>query len=213
VNSICLPEKFVTANVYLEDAMRKFLLLAGFSVFALSFSACAQTVVEDEPVELSKAEESASAMSSDRMGEIIQKFDEDATIEDNRITFKVRERDLLIVFDNNADRMRIVTPIIQAAAVPESVHERMLQANFDAVLDSRYAIANELVWAVFIHRLSTLNEDDLMSGIAQTYAAAQTFGSAYTSGVIVFGGGDSNSLHEELLEELENKPKKEDQGI
>ncbi len=193
--------------------MRKFLLLAGFSVFALSFSACAQTVAEDEPVESSKAEESASAMSSDRMGEIIQKFDEDATIEDNRITFKVRERDLLIVFDNNADRMRIVTPIIQAAAVPESVHERMLQANFDAVLDSRYAIANELVWAVFIHRLSTLNEDDLMSGIAQTYAAAQTFGSAYTSGVIVFGGGDSNSLHEELLEELENKPKKEDQGI
>ncbi len=119
----------------------------------------------------------------------------------------------MIVFDNDADRMRIITPILQASAVPTDVHERMLQANFDAVLDSRYAIANDVVWSTFIHRLSTLNEDDLLSGIAQTYAAAETFGTTYTSGVIVFGGGDSNSLHEDLLEELEKLPKKEDTGI
>lgn len=156
---------------------------------------------------------SETVMNGDKMAALIQKFDQDAEVTANRITFKVRERDVMVVYDNEADRMRIMSPIIQAAAVPEEIHERMLQANFDAVLDSRYAIANEIVWSVFIHRMSSLNEDDFQSGIAQTYTAAETFGGAYTSGAMVFGGGDTNSLHEELLEEIENRPRKEDQGI
>jgi len=140
---------------------------------------------------------SETVMNGDKMAALIQKFDQDAEVTANRITFKVRERDVMVVYDNEADRMRIMS----------------LQANFDAVLDSRYAIANEIVWSVFIHRMSSLNEDDFQSGIAQTYTAAETFGGAYTSGAMVFGGGDTNSLHEELLEEIENRPRKEDQGI
>ncbi len=159
------------------------------------------------------ADITSGAMTSDKMAKLIQKFDKDAEIGENRVTFKVRDRDLMVVYDKDADRMRIMAPIIQAAAVPEEIHARMLQANFDAVLDSRYAIANEIVWSVFIHRMSTLNEDDFLSGVAQTYTAAETFGTAYTSGAMVFGGGDTNALHEELLEEIENRPRKEDQGI
>lgn len=156
---------------------------------------------------------SETAMNGEKMATLIQRFDEDAVVAANRITFKVRERDVMVVYDNDADRMRIMSPIVQAAAVPEEIYERMLQANFDAVLDSRYAIANEIVWSVFIHKMSSLAEDDFLSGIAQTYTAAETFGGAYTSGAIVFGGGDTTSLHEELLEEIENRPRKEDQGI
>ncbi len=152
-------------------------------------------------------------MNGDKMSALIQKFDADAEVAANRITFKVRDRDVMVVYDKKADRMRVMSPIIQSVAVPEDIHARMLQANFDAVLDSRYAIANDIVWSVFIHRMSTLNEDDFLSGIAQTYTAAETFGSSYTSGAMVFGGGDSNSLHEELLEEIEGRPRKEDQGI
>lgn len=85
----------------------------------------------------------------------------------------------------------------------------MLQANFDAILDARYAIANDLVWAVFIHPLSSLTEDDFISGIAQTVTAAETFGTTYSSGALVFGGGDSNARHENLLKQLEDAAKKE----
>ena len=152
-------------------------------------------------------------MSSVRMAEVIQRFDEDAKVATNNIAFKLREREHYLMFDVKADRMRVMTPIIQSVAVPEALYERLMQANFDAVLDSRYAISNDLIWAVFIHKLSTLTEDDLRSGIAQTYTAAETFGSTYTSGAIVYGGGDSNSIHEKILEELENLPDKDSQGI
>jgi len=201
--------------------MRKFITTLSIAVIAFSFSACAQSTTDESP-DLTETPQAESAtpketienpMTSERMADLVKKFDDNAQIAENRIAFKLRDRDILIVFDKKADRMRIMSPIIQAAAVPGDIHERMLQANFDAVLDSRYAIANEIVWSVYIHRLSSLYEDDLKSAIAQTYLAAETFGSTYTSGAMVFGGGDSNALHEDLLEELENEPRKEDQGI
>ncbi len=189
-------------------------------IFAMAFvsSACSQGKAAQDNGSVPEAQVetetvTTAKMTPAKMGRVILKFDADAEVEANRITFKVRDRDMLLVFDKDADRMRVVTGVYQAGAVPEEIHERMLQANFDAVLDARYAIANDIVWAVFIHRLSTLTEDDLRSGIAQTYTAAETFGSTYTSGAIVFGGGDSNAIHEELLKELENAPSEEDQDI
>lgn len=181
-------------------------------------TACSQDgSAEQDATVNEKVEEAVTPKSADmtpvKMAEIISKFDKDADVESNRITFQLRERDMFLVFDENADRMRIVTGVYQAGAIPEEIHARMLQANFDAVLDARYAIANDIVWAVFIHRMSSLTEEDLRSGIAQTYTAAETFGTSYTSGAIVFGGGDSSGLHEELLEELENAPTEEDQDI
>ena len=85
--------------------------------------------------------------------------------------------------------------------------ERMLQANYDAVLDARYAIANDIVWSTFIHPLTSLTEDDFISALAQTVTAAETFGTSYTSGAVVFGGGDSSGIHEDLLEELQEANK------
>lgn len=141
-------------------------------------------------------------MSGEKLAALIKSLDEDANIENNRVVFEIAERELMMVYDETADRMRVISPIIQSSAVPSEVMERMLQANFDAVLDARYALGNDLVWSVFLHPLSTLTEDDFISGLAQTITAAETFGTAYTSGAVVFGGGDSNSIHQDLIEEL-----------
>jgi len=179
------------------------------TILAISMmGACADTA--ETPASEAAIE---TSMTPKKMTEIIQNFDEDARINANQIAFELREREMLLIFDENADRMRVVSGIMQAGSVPEHIHTRMLQANFDAVLDSRYAIASDIVWSVYIHRLSSLSEDDLKSGIAQTYTAAETFGSTYNSGAMVFGGGDSNSIYEDLLEELEKQDTKEDQGI
>ena len=168
-----------------------------------------------DPITTSKIESSdnSTKMTSEIMAEIIGRFDEDAEITQNSISFTLRERDMILVFDKSADRMRVMTPIIQEAAVPEQINGRMLQANFDAVLDARYAIANDVVWAAYIHKLSSLTESDLRSGIAQVYTAAETFGTTYTSGAIVFGGGDTNSIHQDLLKELESLPDENNTGI
>jgi len=142
-------------------------------------------------------------MTAEDLVALIQKFDTKSEARNNSVSFAVNERDLMLVYDSKADRMRILTPIVPRTLASEDVMERMMQANYDAVLDARYAMANDIVWAVFIHPLSSLTKKDFLSAIAQTVTAAETFGSSYTSGAIIFGGGDSNSIHKELLKELE----------
>ncbi|MEO0975570.1 MAG: hypothetical protein AAFX85_20965, partial [Pseudomonadota bacterium] len=70
---------------------------------------------------------------------------------------------------------------------------RLMQANFDTALDARYAIARNTVWATFIHPLSPLSEEELLSALAQTISIARSYGSTYSSGVWAFGGGDATS--------------------
>lgn len=160
-------------------------------------------------------EQSGIIMTPERLGELVALVDPDADDAGNGFIFKVQDRDLRIVFDERADRMRIITPIIRASDLPEELLLRLLQANFDAVLDSRYAVGSGMVWSVFIHRLSSLTDEDLISGIAQTAIAADTFGTTFTSGAVVFGGGDSSDIHRELEERLGEalRQQNEDRGI
>ena len=72
-------------------------------------------------------------MSGETLAELIQKFDEDAKVQSNGVQFMLNERELFMVFDAKADRMRIITPIAQAGLANEEVLTRMLQANYDAV--------------------------------------------------------------------------------
>ncbi len=142
-------------------------------------------------------------MTADRLGEIVRIVDPNAEELGNGFAFSVEERALRLVYDERADRMRIITPIISSANLPEEVLMRMLQANFDSALDVRYAVGGGNVWSVFIHRMSSLKAEDLISGIAQTAIAAETFGTSFSSGAVVFGGGDSQELNRRLQEQLE----------
>ena len=142
-------------------------------------------------------------MTADRLGDIVRIVDPNAEELGNGFSFSVEERALQLVYDERADRMRIITPIISSANLPEEVLMRMLQANFDSALDVRYAVGGGNVWSVFIHRMSSLKAEDLISGIAQTAIAAETFGTSFSSGAVVFGGGDSQELNRRLQEQLE----------
>ena len=172
--------------------MPKFLLIF-FLVCILALSACGAESDTASP----------EKMTPETLSSLIQKFDENAKIGANNVAFTLNERELFLVYDKNADRMRIILPVAQSVIASEDILIRMLQANYDAVLDVRYAMANDIIWAVFIHPLSSLTQEDFLSGVAQTVTAAETFGTSYTSGALVFGGGDSNSIHEDLLKALE----------
>ncbi|MEM9879185.1 MAG: hypothetical protein AAF862_07890, partial [Pseudomonadota bacterium] len=87
--------------------------------------------------------------------------------------------------------------------------KRMLQANFDTALDARYAIARGLIWGTFIHPLSSLTDEDFLSGLGQTVNIATTFGTTFQSGALSFGGGDSQEALKELLKELLDKKDEE----
>ena len=142
-------------------------------------------------------------MTAEKLSELILTFDKEAKVNENNVQFMLAKRAVFLVFDKKADRMRIMSPIAPAGLANEDILTRMLQANHDAVLDVRYSLANDVVWSVFIHPMGSLTQDDFLSGVAQTVTAAETFGSSYTSGAMVFGGGDSNTIHKDLLKKLE----------
>jgi len=142
-------------------------------------------------------------MTGERLGILAQRVDPNAQVAGNGYILKIQDRDLRIVFDENADRMRIITPIIPATNLPDGLLLRLSQANFDSALDARYAIGSGMVWASFVHRLSSLTDEDFISGLAQTAVAAETFGTTFSSGAFVFGGGDSAEINQDLLERLQ----------
>jgi hypothetical protein len=146
------------------------------------------------------AQESEPPMTPERMAEIFTVLDPEAVIEANGMSFTVANVPVTVIMDPVADRMRILVPISSAEGLDDGALLRLMQANFDTALDARYAIANNRVWSTFIHPLSPLETEQLISGIAQTVTLAQTFGDSYSSGAVMFGGGDTRGLIQELLE-------------
>ena len=112
-------------------------------------------------------------------------------------------RALMVLTDPDNDRMRIMGHVTAAEALDEALLQRLMQANFDSALDARYAIARNTLWSVFLHPLSSLTTRDFITGLGQVVNLAKTFGSSFSSGLLLFRGGDSEGLQErELIDEL-----------
>ena len=138
-----------------------------------------------------------------RLEEIIRRVDNDAEREAGVWSFTVKGHPITVISDEANDRMRIVTPVARAEALGTEMILRIMQANFDSALDARYAIAHDLLWSTFIHPLEALGVEEFLSGLGQTVNLATTFGSTFSSGLLVFGGGDSQGILErELIDEL-----------
>lgn len=178
-------------------------------MLSLAFSALLLSAppekAERPPVDKRPAPKARRAMTDARLDAFLRKLDPDVRIQGPMRQLTVEGTILLVVSDAAADRMRIMTPLDDVADLKRADLERLLQANFDAVLDARYAVARGQVWSAFIHPLRDLTPDELASGLAQVVVAAQTYGSAYTSGALMFSGGDSSALHRDLYEKLRKK--------
>jgi len=142
-------------------------------------------------------------MTMQRMAEIIRAIDPDATPAGNAIQFSIDDIPVIVIADPVADRMRAMVPIRSADGLGADELMRLMQANFDSALDARYAVAQGRLWGVFIHPLSPLEKDQLLSAFVQTINVARTYGQTYSGGATVFGGGDSNGIYRELLKELQ----------
>lgn len=133
---------------------------------------------------------------------VVTMIDEDASITSNGATFEVDGTPVTLVFDVNADRMRLFTRVASSDGLSGAQLKRLMQANFDTALDARYAIAGGQVWSTFMHPLVSLSQDDFVSAIAQTVTLARTYGTTFSSGALSFGAGDSNAEIQKLLEGL-----------
>ncbi len=145
------------------------------------------------------------AMNYERLGRILAALDPEMQPSGPAFQLQIQEVPVFVITDESADRMRAMVPIREAKDLSAEDMMRMMQANFDSALDARYAVANGTLWATFIHPLSPLKKDQLISGLGQTVNAARTYGTLYSGGAMQFGGGDSNSLQQQLLQELLKK--------
>ncbi len=151
------------------------------------------------------AQEAEPPMDYERLGKILFALDPETQPLGPGFELTISDVPVLVITDVSTDRMRAMVAVRSADELSKEELHRMMQANFDTALDARYAIANGTVWATFIHPLSSLDKAQLISGLAQTVNIAETYGTSYTGGAIQFGGGDSDELQRQLIEDLLKK--------
>jgi hypothetical protein len=159
-----------------------------------SYSAPEQAVLlkDDNKIEILKRSIIAEMkMTKDKMQAILKQNEIKFKTNNNSIIFNMNQQQMMIIYDENADRMRIICPIIDLEKVTQEQLNLVLEANFHTALDSRYALSDGVLWSVFVHPLSDLSEELFNSALIQTYTAAMTFGSDYSSGYLSFPKNES----------------------
>lgn len=128
-------------------------------------------------------------MTNKKMGVIFQK--EALELEGNLGNWQMvyGERILLAITDENANRMRLFTPVLEEEKLGRGDMRKMLEANFHSALDAKYCLYNGFVISVFTHPLKELTEEQLIDAMRQVVTLAHTFGTTYASTGYVFGGG------------------------
>jgi hypothetical protein len=128
-------------------------------------------------------------MTQERLHAIIAEAAQEVRAQGNVIAFRLGEIQLLGISDVAADRMRIIAPVKPLEeATPEELLAA-LHANFHTVLDARYAVSNGIVFAAYLHPLSPLTREQILSAMRQVAAARESFGGSYSGGGPAFGGG------------------------
>ncbi len=101
------------------------------------------------------------------------------------------------VSDPPHDRMRIIAPIMDEDKLTDKQRRAMLEANFHTTLDARYATSHGVVYAAFIHPLSSLSVADLRAAVRQVASLVKNFGTTYSSDQLQFGQPDDDPPEDE----------------
>ena len=116
---------------------------------------------------------------------------------------------LFIITDETNNRMRIFTPIADQKDIEKEELVTMLEANFHAALDAKYALYGGFVVSLFTHPLKELTNHQLKDAVKQVAVAGQNFGTTYSSTDLIFGGGTTEADEDKPSDKKVNqKPKK-----
>jgi hypothetical protein len=88
--------------------------------------------------------------------------------------------------DETSDRVHMMIPIERIEKVKRSYLLRLLSANFNSALDSKYAFHEDIVWSVFLHPLHCLTPEFAVNAIAQVITLAKTTGTSFSSSNLRF---------------------------
>ncbi len=162
--------------------MRKSIIFFAISIL---FSSPMYAQIES-PVKPER-EEKTVTMTQQKMVEIVQELVSETEGTANNLSFLHDGITITMVSDVAADRMRLVASVIDVEQLNEEQILATLVSNYHLALDARYAIGGTVLYATYIHPLSPLTKEQLLSGIRQVATLSKTFGSSYTSGEMTFG--------------------------
>ena len=114
-------------------------------------------------------------MKPEEITSILEKyFDRDRIEHSNEDTWQINSDDirLLVILSEDQSWLRLLTPIASVMEA-QSLLGQLLENNFDATQEARYAISQGVVWSVFHHRLASLTPEDLENAIAVLISLAE----------------------------------------
>ena len=129
-------------------------------------------------------------MNNEKMGTILESVSDSIQGQNGQWQFKIKDVLLMCITDTNHNRMRIISPITEAKRFDDKLKSAALVANFHTALDVKYAIADDVLWSVYIHPLKELTEAQVRDAVSQVYAANITFGTTFSSTDLVFPGSN-----------------------
>ncbi len=144
-------------------------------------------------------------MSNSRLNTLISRIDAKPAGQIGYWQIKYQGIPIYIITSEEANRMRIISPIVSSENLDKEKLYRMMQANFDTALDARYSIAQGKLWSAFIHPLHELTDEQFFSGLAQTITLVKSYGKSYSSGALTFQGGDSKDLNNKSYQDVLKK--------
>lgn len=103
--------------------------------------------------------------------------------------FELNSSLVFVITDESHNRMRIMSPIVELADLPQDALQTLLEANFDRALDARYCINSDTVWSAFLHPLAELDDRQFLAALDQVVTLKNNFGTTFTSSDLIFGGG------------------------
>ena len=147
----------------------------------------------------------ATSMDNNHLDELISRIDPNPKGQKGYWQIEYNNIPIYIITSEKANRMRIISPIRSSEDLGKNKLYRMMQANFDSALDARYSIAKGKLWSAFIHPLTELTDEQFFSGLAQTITLVKSYGKSYSSGALVFSGGDSQDLNNKTFLDILKK--------
>lgn len=90
---------------------------------------------------------------------------------------------LLVLLSENQSWLRMLLPIAPIQEV-QLILEQLLEANFDQTQETRYALHQNVVWAVFQHHRETLTKTDFEQAISNVIAIEEAGFSQYYNQLI-----------------------------
>ncbi len=141
-------------------------------------------------------------MNNAQLDALIRRIDKTAEGRPGYWKLNIEGHLVVVITDGKADRMRIISAVAKAEDVSVETMQRLMQANFDSA-----SIAKGAVWSVFIHPLAALSDAKFLSGMGQVINLGVTYGTTFSSGALIFNGGDTAAdlQRRELIDRLLKK--------